>query len=528
MKKVNLLNCSQFINEVENGKTIVIGGFVGSCCPETLTKSLEKNFIENGYPRDLTLFHTAGQGNGKGKAVEHFAHEGMVKRVIGGHWNLAPQLGKLVLDEKIEGYNFPQGTLSQLLRDIAAKKIGTITHVGINTFVDPRIEGGKLNKITKENLVEVVNICGEEKLLYKSINLDIALLRGTYADEKGNISLEKEVATLDLLSAAQAVKNCGGKVFVQVERIVKSDTLDPRLVKIPHIYVDGVIVSQKEEHEQCIGCDYDPTFTGELRGPTGNIDPIPLDGKKIIARRSIMEIEKNSIVNLGIGIPAYIGNVASEEGIQDYMTLTVESGTIGGVPQEGGKFGASSNCDCILDMGYQFDFYDGGGLDYAFLGLAQVDRKGNLNVSKFGHRIAGCGGFINITQNAKKVFFCGTFTAKGLKTKVVDGKLVILEEGQHKKFVQDVQQITFSGEYAMKTKQQVIYITERAVFELREDGIYLIEVAPGIDIQTQIINLMDFEPKIDENIKLMDLRIFKDEIMNLQKEAQIDQEVLEL
>nr|WP_312577993.1 CoA-transferase [Sedimentibacter sp.] len=515
MKKMIVMTAAEAAQLVKDEQTVVTSGFVGSGCPEALTKALEKRFIETGSPKNLTLFYAAAQGNKDGRGADRFAHEGMTKRVIAGHWNLAPSLGQLVIDNKIEGYNFPQGTLSQLMRDIAAHKIGTITHVGLNTFVDPRKQGGKLNDKTKENLVELVNVLGEEKLLYKSIPVDIAFIRGSYADELGNISMEREVVPTEVTAIAQAVRNAGGKVIIQVERIVKAGSLDPRLVKIPRIYVDGIVVADPKDHEQCFCHEYDSSLTGEIQVPLDSIAIPPMSPKKVIGRRAAMELKENTVVNLGIGIPEFISLVANEEGISDYMTLTVEAGPVGGVPAGGSQFGASINPECILDQPVQFDFYDGGGVDLAFLGLAEVDEHGNINVSKFGPRIAGCGGFINITQNAKKVFFCGTFTAGGLKATIKDGKLTIDQEGKSKKFIKDVEQITFSGEYAVNTNQPVMYITERAVFELREDGVHLTEIAPGIDLQTQVLDLMDFTPKMEGKPKLMNAAIFRDEIMGL-------------
>lgn len=515
MKKIKILTAQQAAELVQDNDVIATSGFVGSSCPEALTKALEKRFLEKGKPENITLFYSAAQGNRDGSGADHFAHKGMTKRVIAGHWNMVPELGKMVLNNEIEGYNLPQGTLSQLFRDIAAHKIGTITHVGLNTFVDPRNGGGKLNRKTTEDLVQLISICGEEKLLYKAFPINICFIRGSYADEAGNITVEREVASLEATAMAQAVKNSGGKVIVQVEKIVAEGSLDARLVKIPRIYVDAVVVAEKADHEQCFGFEYDPSLTGEIKIPLDSLENPPLSAKKIIGRRAAMELKEDSVVNLGIGIPEYISMVANEEGIGDYMTLTVESGPIGGVPQGGARFGACVNPECILDQPYQFDFYDGGGVDLAFLGLAQADEKGNINVSKFGPRIAGCGGFINITQNAKKVYFCGTFTAGGLKTSVENGKLVINQEGKEIKFIKEVEQITFSGEYANKIGQPVVYITERAIFELRKDGVYLTEVAPGIDIQTQVINLMGFVPKTDGKVKLMDERIFKDNLMRI-------------
>lgn len=518
MAKVSIITAQEAASMVSDNMMVTASGFVASDMPEALTKALEARFLETGSPKNLTLFYAAAQGNRDGSGADHFAHEGMTKRVIGGHWNMVPNLGKLVLENKIEGYNLPQGTLSQLYRDIAGHRIGTITHVGLNTFADPRIEGGKLNSISTDDLVEVVNILGEEKLLYKTFPIDIGFIRGTYADENGNITMEHEVASLEATSIAQAVKNSGGKVIVQVEKVVENGCLDPKLVKVPGIYVDAVVVCEDpKDHEQCVGCEYDGSMTGDFRVPLSSLQYPKLSAKKVIGRRAAMELKENSVVNLGIGIPEYISMVANEEGIGDYMTLTVEAGPIGGVPQGGPKFGGSVNAEAILDQPYQFDFYDGGGVDYAFLGLAQADQDGNINVSKFGPRIAGCGGFVNITQNAKRVFFCGTFTAGGLAVEFENGSLKIVKEGREKKFIDHVEQITFSGAYANKTGQPVLYITERAVFELRADGVYLTEVAPGIDIQTQIIDLMGFVPRMDGQPKLMDARIFKDELMGLGK-----------
>ena len=346
----------------------------------------------------------------------------------------------------------------------------------------------------------------------------MAFLRGSYADEAGNVTLHKEIGPGETTAIAQAVKNSGGIVIVQVEKIVKAGLLDPRLVRLPKIYVDALVITKDpEDHLQSFGCDYDPSLCGELQVPAGAIPIPPLSPKKVIGRRAAMELTMDTVVNLGIGIPEYVSAVANEEGILDWMTLTVEAGPVGGVPCGGTRFGAAVNAEAILSHHEQFDFYDGGGADLAFLGLAQADKDGNINVSRFGPRIAGCGGFVNITQNAKRVFYCGTFTAGGFKADVKDGKLHILQEGSEKKFIDTVEQITFSGPYAASLKQPVMYITERAVFELREGGVYLTEIAPGVDLQKDILDQMDFVPKMDGEPKLMDARIFTDELMGLKK-----------
>ena len=507
---LNVITVREAANLVSDGDTIITDGFIGSCFAEELAIGLEQRFLETGTPRNLTLVYCAGQGDGKSRGLNHLGYEGLLGKVIGGHWNLVPKVQKLAVENKVEAYNLPQGVLCHMLRDIAAKRPGTLTHVGLKTFVDPRNGGGKLNEKTKKDMIELIFIDGKEYLLYKTFPIHVALLRGTYADENGNISMEHEGLTVSMLSAAQAARNSGGKVIVQVEQIVKAGSLDPRLVKIPGIYVDAVVVATcKENHMQTFGTQYNPSFTGDVTVPLSSISSMKLDERKIICRRAAMEISKGDIVNLGIGLPEGIGAVANELGMSDKFILTVESGAIGGVPQSGLDFGCAINPQAIIDQANQFDSYHGGGLDLAFLGLAEADREGNINVSKFGPRIPGAGGFIDITQNAKKVVFCGTLMAKGLEIRVNNGSLKILVEGAVKKFVHAVEQVTFSGEYATESGQQVLYITERAVFELTPQGIELIEIAPGVDLENDILSKMDFAP-IVRAPKVMDAAVFAD------------------
>ena len=510
-----IMSVEQAISLIKNEDTIAVGGFIGAGHPEGITKKLKEIYLEKGKPNNLTLVYAAGQGDGKEKGLNHLGKEGLLSKVIGGHWGLAPKVQKLAIENKIKAYNFPQGVISSLYRDIAAGKPGTITHVGLKTFVDPRVEGGKLNSCTTEDIVKVIEIDDKEYLYYKAFPINVAIIRATYADEEGNASLQKEAATLDGLAMAQAAKNSGGKVIIQVEKIVSKGTLDPRLVKIPGILVDAVVVATAEDHMQTFDEVFNPAFCGEIKMPVNAIKCLPMDERKIIARRCAMELVPNAITNLGIGMPEGISMVANEKNIGDTMRLTIESGPIGGIPAGGLSFGAAINPDSIIDQSSQFDFYDGGGLDVAFLGLAQCDEAGNINVSKFGPKIAGCGGFINITQNAKKVIFCGTFTAGGLKINISDGKLFIENEGNSRKFIKNVEQITFSGDYARDVNQQVLYITERAVFRLTKAGVELVEIAPGVDLQKDILDQMDFEPIMPAELKMMDKRIFEEKLMNL-------------
>jgi propionate CoA-transferase len=516
MKKkiINSKDASILIKEKDT--VLVVGSGGGVMEPDFVLEAIESRFLDTGNPKDLTVVHISGVGNKHEKGVNRFAHKNMVKRVIGGHWGWSPKMANMAMNDEIEAYNLPQGVLSLLTREIASGRKGLITSIGLKTFVDPRVEGGKLNKITSEDLVKFISIDGEEQLFFKVFPIDVAIIRGTTADEEGNITMEYEGVTFEVLSAAQAAYNSGGIVIAQVKRIAQRGTLNPSRIKVPGFLVDAVVVNK--DQWQSYEKEYDPSISGEIKVPM-DFKNLELNERKIIARRAAMELNlntnKKAIINVGFGMPDGVANVCLEEDLYDEVKFTIEQGVIGGLPAKGIIFGTSHNPECIIDQPYEFDFYHGGGLDIAFLGMAQLDKYGNVNVSKFGDIVAGCGGFIDISQNTKKLVFCGTFTTVGI-IKINEGKVNIEKQGKYKKLVNKVDQITFSGAFAQDHGQEVYYVTERAVFILTNKGLELIEIAPGVDLEKDILEQMEFEPIIKE-FKMMEKDIFNQNTMNLRK-----------
>lgn len=511
---------------VKDDAFLVCAGNMNNCLAEEICDAIEKRFLENGHPQNMTIMSASGVGDmgpvgGVFRGFQHFAHEGMIRRVIVGHNGSNHSIMKMQAENKVESYNFPQGVIEHLFKARAKGLDIELTRVGIGTFADPRLEGGKTNECTKNDLVHVVNVLGEEYLAYETPKIDVALIRGTTADENGNLTCEDEAVLTNIQAIAMATKASGGIVLCQVKNLVRKGALPAKEVIVPGAFIDKIIVTTDPEknHRMTMGEFLNPAYAGKYKYPVAALKPMPLDIHKTIARRAAMELKLHVPINTGLGYPEGISKVAAEEGMTDDLILTVETGAFGGIPASRTSFGATTNAEAFVDSPTIFDLYDSGYLYATFVGLAECNSEGSVNVSRFAdktgnERRPGAGGFINLTQGAKNVVFCGTMTAGGYKAEIRDGKVVILQEGAEKKFVKQINQVTFSGPHAIDIHQNVLYVTDRCVFRLTAEGLELIEVAPGIDIDTQILLYMDFKPII-KDVKQMDPRIFQDEKLNL-------------
>jgi propionate CoA-transferase len=514
---VRIVTVQQAVGFVQDGDLLLIGGSGGGhAVPEALITGLAERFARENTPRGLTLLHPVGLGDMRSQGVARLAHPDLLKRIVTGALVNTPPIQEMAMRNEVEAYTLPQGALSQLMREMAAGRPGLLSHVGLHTFVDPRYGGGRQSETATDDLVDVVELGGREWLHYKPYKVDVAFLRGTTIDEDGNVSMEREAVFGEMLSMAQAARNSGGLVIVQAARLAKRQSLNPKDVKIPGMLVDLAVIVP--DQRQTYVTDYNPAYAGELRIPLSEIPRLPLDERKVIARRAALELFPGAVCNLGAGVSTGIANVAAEEGFLDRIILTNEQGLIGGAPASGVDAGAAINYDAIIDQPYQFDFYDGRGLDLAFLSFAEVDAQGSVNVSRFHGRVIGVGGFQHIAQNARKVIFSAMFTAGGLKVDWSAGRFNLLAEGKHPKFVQSLEQVSYNGQFGWENGQEILFVTERAVFRRGEEGLELIEIAPGADIQRDIVDQMQFAPQISPRLVEMDGRLFQPGEMGLADE----------
>lgn len=516
MKKANFISAQEAVNMIQDGTTLcTIGMSLVSAC-ETILKEIERKYLEEGHPRDLTFFHTCGQAAMKQPfGIQHLAHEGLLKRIIGGHWGQASRIMELISGNKIEAFNLPQGQMANMFHSMALREPGKLSKVGLGTYIDPRLEGGKMNQKTKEcgyDVVDIVHVDGEEYIRYKPVPIDTLIIRGTTADEYGNITTDEEAMVLEVWPAVMATKRYGGKVICQVKNLARGGSLNPKSVTVPGVFVDAIVVCPNpvEEHRQTYSWFFDPSYSGQAKAPESASEPAENGIRKFIARRAMTELVPYRNINIGTGIPNdVIGPIIAEEGVADEVMVTVESGVYGGVPAQTIDFGISMNAQALVQHDRQFEFYNGAGIDFTFMGAGEMDAEGNINATRMGDKAPGAGGFIDITATAQNVIFCSTFTGGGLKVDFDEDGVHIRNEGKFKKLVNKVQQISYCGKIAHKNGQKMVFVTERAVFEMTDEGPVLVEIARGVDLQKDILDQMEFTPRIAENLRYTSTDIYR-------------------
>lgn len=518
MRKPKLMSAQEAVDLIQDGSTLCCIGMTLISASETILKEIENRFMKKRHPCDLTFVHTCGQAAMKQPGgMSRLAHEGLLKRVIGGHWGQSPAMMDLISGNKIEAYNLPQGQMANMFHSMALREPGKLSKVGLGTYIDPRIEGAKMNQKTKDcghEVVAIVEVDGEEYIQYKPIPIDTLIIRGTYADENGNLSTIEEGMVLEVLPAVMATKRWGGKVIAQVKQIVQNGMIKPKEVTVPGVLIDGVVVCDDvfTNHKQTYSWYYDPAYAGLVRVPQTAVTVLPLNERKVIGRRALELVCPDDIINIGTGIPNdTVGPILAEEDAGDCLSVTVESGIYGGTPAATIDFGIAVNEEALIGHDRQFEFYNGTGTDITFMGAGELDAYGNVNATKMGDKAPGAGGFIDITSTSKKVAFCSTFTGGGLKVAFDPEEGVkILQEGKFKKLVNKVQQISYNGKLAQERGQKMYYVTERCMFELTAEGMMLVEIAKGIDLQKDILDQMEFKPLIADDLKIMDTSIYMD------------------
>ena len=515
------VTAAEVVQGMSNDSTICTVGMTLISASETILKEIERSFIETGAPNNMTLLHAAGQGDRK-RGILHLAHEGLLKMIIGSHWGLQPKMMDLISNNQIICYCLPQGQITHLYRGMAQGLPGVMSKVGLGSFVDPRLEGGKMNEKTRSlpDISEVINVMDEEYMFYHAVPIDYCLIRGTEADEDGNLTTTEEAMMLEVLPAVLATKRFGGKVIAQVKRVAKRGSLNPKSVTVPGVFIDQIVVCDNvfEDHRQTSSWYFDPAYSGQMFTPEAVEETLTMNERKFIGRRALLELKFGDIINLGTGIPNdVIGKIVNEEKYGDQVTITVESGIYNGVQAGGIDFGIAKNMTAMISHQEQMDFYNGTGVDVAMLGAGELDQEGNVNSTKMGNVCPGAGGFLDIVSGAKKIVFCSTFTAKGLKISYENEAMKILEDGSVKKLVQKVKQVSLDGKRAVKKGQEVFFVTERAVFQVKEDGVHLVEIADHIRLKEDVLDLMEFKPIMAEEPKIIDKRLFCDGIIDIKQ-----------
>jgi acyl CoA:acetate/3-ketoacid CoA transferase len=508
---------------IPDNAVVTVSSSSGLGCPDAVLAALGRRFDDTGHPRNLTTLHPIAAGDMYGIAgIDHIAKDGLLAKVIAGSYPSGPSnrepplIWQMVTGNRIPAYNIPSGILFDMHRDAAAHRPGVLTQVGLDTFVDPLREGCAMNaRGAAEPVVRRVEFAGDTWLFFPAIVPQVAIIRATTADERGNLSYEHEGGYLGPLDQALAVRNNGGIVIAQVKRLAKAGTLKPQQVLVPGILVDAIVVAP--DQMQTTQTVYEPAISGEVFRPMSSFEVPDFGIAKVIARRVAQELREGDAVNIGFGISANVPRILIEEGLHGHVTWVIEQGAVGGVPLLDFQFGCASNAEAIVPSPYQFTYFQGGGFDASLLSFLQIDREGSVNVSKLGvrpHVTAGAGGFVDITAKARKIVFSGFFTA-GADLAVESGALAIRREGKVKKLVPAVEHVSFSGRRAVAQGQAITYVTERCVLELRPDGVTVTEVAPGVDLDRDVLGQAEFPLAVARDLKVMDVALFRPEPIGL-------------
>jgi propionate CoA-transferase len=518
-----IVSAAEAARTIPDGAAVAVNSSSGLNCPDAVLKAIGERFDRESHPRNLTMLHPIAAGDMFGiRGIEHIAKKGLIGRIIGGSYpsgpstSEPPMIWQMLGANEMPAYNVPSGIMFDLMREAAAKRPGVITKVGLDTFADPDREGCAMNaKAAAQPIVRKIRFEGEEWLFFPAIVPQVAIIRGSACDERGNLSFDQEGAYLGAMELALAAHNNGGIVIVQVRNVVENETLKPHQVRVPGILVDYIV--EDPDQWQTTQTPYDPAISGEVFKPISSFGLMEFGTGKAIARRVAQELKKGWAVNLGFGVSANVPRIFIEEGLHGQATWVIEQGAVGGVPLLEFQFGCAANAEAFVPSAYQFTYFQAAGFDCSLLSFLQIDRHGSVNVSKLGarpHVTAGAGGFVDITSRARKIVFSGFYNA-GARMEIAGGKLKIEKEGKVRKLVNEVEQVSFSGRRGVMQGQDVTYVTERCVMKLTPEGIVLTEIAPGVDLQANILDQSEFPLIVSPGLREMDLKLFDPRKMGL-------------